>query len=357
MINAKTLIAIGDPSLRKHTETSSFTKFRNYSYLMKEKNIKFIPLSYRSLFAKKLPEAETDTVIVLLFFPYVYWNKNIEIYPDGRIYGDTTFGKIFYRFFTRVAKRVQESYKNKRLIYVNPPSSIKKDRDKIAAKRIFTKNRIPTPKLYKMKDAMDIMKLLSNGNDLFIKPRFGAMGKGVTYMLQNRWYTNFIHTDGKVISPPYDYKWEFNEITGNIKFLENLLKAGSICEEAIESPTIGKKRFDLRIYVIYGKVPYIYARTIKRDKFVTNWSQGGKIKKGRFLNKIPPSKLKHAEHLAVRTAKALKMNFCGVDIIFSDGFKNAYVLEAQSFPSYESGFDLFGYLIDCIGGLRCFNNL
>ena len=347
-MNTKTIIAIGDPSLRKHTEASSFSIFKNYSDLLREKKINFIPLSYRTLFTKKLPKIETSCIVVLLFFPYIYWNESIEIYPDGKIYGDSIFGKMFNGFFNRVEKRLKQVFKNKRLIYVNPPSSVKNDRDKKIAKRIFIKNKIPTPILYNIESTKGGLKLLDKGNNLFIKPRYGAMGKGVSYLESGKWYTNFIYKNGRIISPLYDYKWGFNEITDNIDFLERLLKAGFICEEAIESPIIGRERFDLRIYVVYGNVPYLYARTVHKDKFVTNWSQGGKLKKGKFLNKIPPSKLKEAKRLAVKTAKALKMNFCGVDIIFSRGYRKLYVLEAQSFPSHERGFDLFKYLIECL---------
>lgn len=347
-MKTKTLIVIGDPSLRKHTETSSFSRFRGYEDLLKAKGIDFVSLSYNSLFAKKMPKIETDTVVILLFFPYIYWNKNIEIYPDGRIYGDNSFGETFKSFFVKVAKCLRQAYKNKKVIYVNSTYGIKNDRDKKTAKRIFVKNRIPTPNLYNIRTANGVIKLLANGKDLFLKPRYGAMGKGVSYLNTKKWRTNFRCKDGSVISPLYDYKWNFSEVTGNMFFLERLLKAGFIFEEAVKSPIIRGRRFDLRIYVVYGKVPYVYARSVHKEKFVTNWSQGGEIEKGRFLNKIPASRLKEAERIAVRTAKALKMNFCGVDIIFSEGFKKAYVLEAQSFPSYERGFDLFGYLIDCI---------
>ena len=79
-MNTKTLIAIGDPSLRKHTETSSFSRFKGYTELLKAKKIDFVLMSYRSLLLGKLPKLKTDYIIVLLFFPYIHWNKNIEIY-------------------------------------------------------------------------------------------------------------------------------------------------------------------------------------------------------------------------------------------------------------------------------------
>lgn len=344
----KTLIAIGDPSLRKNTETSSFSKFKNYSELLKEKNIRFIPLSYKQLFKKNLPKVKTDYIIILLFFPYIHWNKNIEVYTNGEIYGDNSFGNKFNKFFNMIDKYLRDTYKNKKLIYVNPPHSIKKDRDKKIAKRIFIKNNIPTPHLHNPKSSTGVLRILNKGNDIFIKPRYGAMGKGVSYLENEKWRTNFICKDGKIKSPLYDYRWEFNEVTGNRKFLDHLLKSGFIFEDAIKSPIIGGKKIDLRFYVVYGKVPYIYARTVKKEQFITNWSQGGTIEKGRILNKIPPEKLEAAKRLAIKTAKSLKMNFCGIDIIFSEGFKKTYVLEAQSFPSFERGFDLFKYLIECL---------
>lgn len=344
----KTLLAIGDPSRRKNTETSSFIRFKNYKNLLKEMGMDPVFLSYQAVLDQKLPQTKNKEIIIFLFFPYVYWNKNIETYIDSRIYGDHHFGKIFKNFFTHIDSIIRKTYSTKKIIYINPPSSIKKDRDKKAAKRILSRNGIPTPPHYDIKTTQDIFDILNSNRNLYIKPRYGAMGKGISYLQKDFWHTNFSHNNGSIVCPRYDYKWKFDEFTGNLKLLKELAKAKPLYEEEISSPTIRGRRFDLRIYVVYGNVPYFYVRSAPKKHFVTNWSQGGKRERESFLKNIPTAKLNEAKQLAIKTAATFKMNFCGVDIIFSKGFKQAYVLELQSFPSHEKEFDLFTYLSKCL---------
>jgi len=57
-------------------------------------------INYKDVFANNLPRFKNSHLRIVLFFPFQYWNKNIEIYhKDSRVYGDRKFGQDFARFF------------------------------------------------------------------------------------------------------------------------------------------------------------------------------------------------------------------------------------------------------------------
>lgn len=342
----RAVLAIGDikPSIgpkRLSFLDRSFFNFLDYKDLLSRRSVEQKVCDYSALLKGGLPRIDSHRVKVMLFFPYRYWNKHIERKSqDGRIYGDRTYGEKFKRFFDVVDSKLKRAYKDQNLSFVNPPMSIKIDRDKKRAKLLFKKYGLPTPITYKVKCAEDIIDLVNEGRTLFLKPRFGAMGKGVTYLTRDRWYTNFLLQRRKLISRGTDYGWDFVDITGKTRILEELIKEDFILEEAIDLPTIDGRKFDLRCYVIYGEIPYLYARSIPATSIVTNWSQGGRIEGKSFLARIPKKQLMVAKMYALKAAKALGLNYTGIDLLFSRDYSQVYVLEAHSFPSYETRFDL-----------------
>ncbi|MDP8234715.1 MAG: hypothetical protein P9M06_07995 [Candidatus Saelkia tenebricola] len=307
-------------------------------------------INYKDVFLDNLPEIKRSDLIVMLFFPFQYWNKNIEVYgKDSRVYGDKKFGREFEQFFKKVDKIIMKKYHDKKIEYVNHPQASILDRDKERCKMFLKKHDVPIPKSYDIKSLKDIQHLVDRGVSLYIKPRFGSMGKGISYLSNDLLITNFMFQKGKVISHSYDYNWRFHEITKLADrkiFLKMMILGGFIFEEAIDPPIHKGRRSDFRVYCVCGKISYYYARSTPSVSLVTNWSQGGKIeKKRKFSQYIPKTKLKKVESLARKVAKDLNMNYAGVDIIFSKDYKKIYVLEAHSFPAYEEGFDLMGELV------------
>jgi glutathione synthase/RimK-type ligase-like ATP-grasp enzyme len=61
------------------------------------------------------------------------------------------------------------------------------------------------PKRFNVKGVKDVLRLLDDGYKLFIKVRFGSMGKGITYLEKGRWMTNFRFRKGKIVSKKSDY--------------------------------------------------------------------------------------------------------------------------------------------------------
>ncbi len=304
---------------------------------------------YSTLLAGVYPKIYTDDILIMTFFPYNYWNDYIEIYDkDDRIYGDRYFGKDFKSFFEDMTARLRRYYKGHHLHFVNNPKNITIDRDKKKTKYLFLKNGIPTPKLFYFKNTGEVKKLLREGISFYVKPRYGAMGKGLTFLSKKRWASNFRFENNKIISECSDYGWIFENITGNTAFLRELIRRDFLFEEAIMPARAKRRRFDLRIYVVCGVVPYLYARSTKARGIVTNWTQGGKLEDKKFLKNIPEDKISLAKQYAVKAAKVLGFNFAGVDVLFSKDYENVYVLELQSFPGFEKGFDLIKFLISHI---------
>ena len=345
----KALLVIGEEKITWIRPYVSFGKFVGNARKFKRKSPRFEleVINYTQLLCGNVPAIEASLIKVVLFFPYRYWNRNIEVYQNGRIYGDRRFGRDFKVFFRKVNRAIDKYYKGKKIEYLNSPEACYLDRDKKASKDLLRKRKVPTPRTFRVFSFADIQRLLNKGVSLYIKPRFGAMGKGITYINREEVISNFLFRKGKIISRPSDFNWRFTTIKDGKEFLNELLKKGFICEEAIESAVFKRRRrFDFRIYVIFGKVVYLYAKSSPLESCVTNWSQGGKIdKKKKILRALPKEKVTLLKKMAKRAAQVLGLNFAGIDIIFSKNLKNAYVLEGNAFPGYEKGFDLMECLL------------
>ena len=340
----KAFLVVGDKRATGHTLDHSFNDFcdtiDNSRSIEEEIHI----TGYKNIFSGDLPEISRANLTILLFFPYKYWNKKIEVYGrDSKVYGDNTFGQEFKKYFIRVENIIKQKYSDKTIQYVNPPDRSILDRDKQASKMFFRRHDIPTPRSFEVETVKDVHRIVDRGWSMYIKPRFGAMGKGITYLSNGLMYTNFLVRKGKIISHPYDYHWRFHEINNKNKerFLKKLLTKGFIFEEAIDPPIRKGRRMDFRVYCIKGKVCYYYIRSAPIVSLVTNWSQGGKIEQKKdFVKYIPKVQLARVRSLARKTARSLALNYTGIDIIFSKDYKEIYVLEAHSFPGYEKGYNL-----------------
>ncbi|KPK38796.1 MAG: hypothetical protein AMJ78_09480 [Omnitrophica WOR_2 bacterium SM23_29] len=344
----KALLIIGDRKINSRKLAPSFNTFVKNVKKFKKGDLEIWVINYKDVLTDNLPPIFSPVLNVMLFFPYEYWNKNIEVYKkDQRIYGDKKFGQEYEKFFERIEKVIRKRYRNKKIKYINPPKSSVLERDKKRSKNLFIKNDIPTPKVFNIRELKDIQRLIAQGTSLYIKPRFGAMGKGITYLKSDLMVTNFLFRKGKIISRPYDYNWRFSKIKegDRNKLLKILISRGFICEEAIEPPIARGRRFDFRVYCIYGKIPYYYIKTMPGASPVTNWAQGGRIEKRKNFSKyISKAKIKMVKSLTRKVAKKLNLNYAGVDIIFSKDLRNVYVLEGHSFPGFEKRFNLMSYL-------------
>jgi len=203
----KALLVIGERKVMKgkslDPSCNAFIRHLNGS-LNGDEEIKII--NYKHVFANNLPKIHNTHLIILLFFPFQYWDKYIEVYDrDTRVYGDKSFGKEFAHFFAKAERIIKKNYSDKKLEFVNPPSASVLDRDKEECKNFLKKHNIPIPKSYDVKNLKDIQRHLDRGITMYIKPRFGSMGKGISYLNKELLITNFLFQKGQVISHSYDY--------------------------------------------------------------------------------------------------------------------------------------------------------
>ena len=331
-------LVIGDDS-----DWESFLKFKKKEGFLKSRQIDFKTISYDSVIKGSLPNIKSNHFLILAFFPLDYWNKKVEKdFVRGHIYGDKKCAEIFYDYLNKVKSAIEEKYSSKKISYVNSFEAVKIDRDKELTKKIIKRANVPVPKSYSTRKYEDIIKLL-NKKILYLKVNFGAMGKGITRLEKGKWLTNFIYRKGSIISRKGDYGWKFKNIAGNRDFLGQLLKKELVIEETVDPYVIDNKKFDIRYYVVYGKIKHKIVRSAPIENVVTNITQDGVEEKNTFL-KMPKKYLKTAEVNAIRAAKALNLNLAGIDVMISKrGIP--YVIEAQSFPGFpKSKYNFSGKL-------------
>ena len=92
----KTLLVVGDRKTKGRTLDPSFNVFVRIIKNSKNKDLETHILSYKDVSSGNLPEISSPVLNVLLFFPYKYWDANIEVYKDdSKVYGDKAFGREF----------------------------------------------------------------------------------------------------------------------------------------------------------------------------------------------------------------------------------------------------------------------
>jgi glutathione synthase/RimK-type ligase-like ATP-grasp enzyme len=341
---AKTLIVIGDPMMSLKRLEPSLDRFMGCRQLLSSRGIRMIFITYDDASYRRLPAVSTRKIDVLLFFPFNHWNNHIERYDrDSRIYGDTSFGIDFKNYLKDIARTIRSRYADKSLSFINSPEACINDRDKLKTSAILRQAGIKSPEIFKVCTAAGFRKLLSTQGALYVKPRFGAMGKGITYASLSGVYTNFHLKSKKIAHRMYDYNWRPVRVPDKHcdNFIETLISRGFIFQKAIEPLVLKARKFDVRVYVVLKKTPYLYAKSAPEKSFITNWSQGGRIEKKPFLNSaLSEAETENIKSMSIKAAKAIGLSFAGIDIIIDRHTRVINVLEIQSFPGYERGFDL-----------------
>ena len=320
------LLAVGD-----NCDFEAYLKFVRTTN--KGTGLEYLNILYQNVLSGELPEIAAGKVIIFLFFPFDYWDTYIEPKNYRGVYANQSFYDKFVLLCKEIRSHLELAYKNKTIHYVNAPQYMLVDRDKAKTKTLLLKHGVAVPAVIKTRSTRRLIQL-SNRTNIFIKPRFGAMGKGITFLSRDVWRTNFRFKAGKIKSLKSDYGWSFTDVSGNEEFLKELLKQDMIIEEEISPYLVDGKKFDLRIYVSFGEVKYVYPRSCSRSSVTTGISQGGKGESQSFLKKIPPRLLSKAKRMAIKAVDALNLNFAGVDVMFDGRTRTPMVIELNSFPGF-----------------------
>ena len=351
----KSLLILGE-----HQNTSVNPNIQRLQRYSREIGISTKVRNYEELETKSL-KIEDSNLAVMFFFPFSFWNKNCEIPEDTGIYGTSSRSyNQFNQFWKNTKKILEKKLPNKNLRYIIDPNFAALDRDKIATRDLLEKFGVSTTK--KLPKDVCFLTETSKTKGIFIKSRYGALGKGITYLSPLGWFTNYkigknntlsnhqsVKTKGKS-GDPLETDWIFQEITGNKELLSKILNLEMIVEEEIVPPELEKgKKFDLRVYTVFGTVPYIFMRENEIKNIVTNFSQGGRIIH-EVEKKLPEKALELAKKESLKAAKAFNSQFLGVDVIFDRNLETPRVLEVQTFTGFPkiTKFNLSRYLAECI---------
>ena len=343
-----TVLTVGD-----RADYDSFKKFHKEKNLILESGFEYVTTSYKKLLTKGAPRIETEKVIIFLFFPFYYWNKNIEHKNYKGIYGSKAFYRKFIHFWGKVDSTIRKSLRGKSVFFANPPQLCGLYRDKLKVLKKFSQAGIPTPRSYRISRTSQIENLLGKGQSFFLKPRYGSMGKGITFLGLSNWKTNFVFKNNKIISRKSDRGWKFRDITGNRKFLSKLIKKDILIEQAINSMLFKNMKIDMRIYTFFNKVLYVYPRRNKVSRITTNISQGAKGDSS-ILKKIPKHLVRKAKKIAENAPKALGLNLAGMDVMVDRNLKDLYVVDVNLFPGFPKRrtFKLARYVIEELARLN-----
>jgi len=326
----KTLLILGDGN-----DYDSYNKICRQLEQHPPHKLDAVIATYDQLDSNNMPTIQGNTVIIYLCFPFEYWDNNIEHKTYRGLYGNVGFYNKFRALWTDINRKLNIIYSGKTLHFINHPLRIAADRDKEMTKTVLLNEDIEVPRQIFSRNYEEIIKLVNNeGNKLFLKVRYGSMGKGITYMERGKWRTNFRFEKGKIVSTRSDHDWTFIDITENTAFLRQLLTKDIVIEEALDSPLVDGLKYDLRFYTCFNEVLYIYPRTNKSEAITTNISQGGRGRSSRFLQKIPSKLIRKAERTAIKVSKIMGLEFAGVDIMISKDLKRACVIELNAFPGF-----------------------
>ena len=323
-----TILAVGDKQ-----DYDSYLKFDRERNSILRSKFDYVNTDYNRLLKKGIPALRTEKVIVFLFFPFAYWNRYIEHRNYKGIYGSRLFYKKFNRFWDRVGTACGRSLKKKRVFFVNSSFLCGRYRDKLAVRNKLLRAGIPSPRIFPVSRPQEIRHLLRSGESLFLKPRYGSMGKGITFLSKSSWKTNFLYRGGRIMSRKSDRGWKFRDITGNYAFLRKLIRNDILTEKAIDSITVKKKKVDMRVYVFFNRVMYIYPRKNDIDSVTTNISQGAQGDP-RLLRKMPKPIVDRTRKVASRVSRALKLNLAGMDIMVDRNRRDIYVIDVNLFPGF-----------------------
>ena len=323
-----TILAIGD-----HADWDSYGKVHVERRAFERNGYEYLTTNYAHFLKGDIPQVRTDKIIIFFFFPFTYWNKYIEHDNYRGIYGNRYFYGKFVRFWERIERVMTKELRYKKVVLVNEPQASLLCRDKIHISKSLRAHRLDHPELHFNQSVRSIQKRLAQGEKLFLKPQFGSMGKGLTYLSPFVWKTNFMFRNSHIGSRKSDHGWHIRDVTGRYAFLRKILTKDIIVQKAVDPLILDGHIVDLRIYTFFNKAVYVYPRSNLPQLISMNISQGGKGDPS-LLRSIPHATIERAKRQAIRASRALGLNLAGVDILLDQNLKRICVLDVNAFSGF-----------------------
>lgn len=331
-------------------ENKQLNHFRSMLFNYAKKKALDVRWQDYDAFSSKEPfDFQRELLNVYFFFPFKFWDKNCENPEPNEPWGTSKLTyERFKEFWTNINKRVNELYPNKELKFVVDPKHAFQDRDKIETRNKLAEAGLPVTETIESRDLEEILEFIEPKRGVFIKSRYGGSGKGITYLSEKGWFTNYKVDDGRLSNHELDKMWLFVEITNQDELVSKLLEKEVIIEKEVITPELSpNEKYDVRAYATFNDVPHMFVRVAPKTKIVTNWYRGGKIIHT-YADVLNKDEINEVKELAWRSAEVMKcQNLCGIDIMFDKEY-GAKVIETQvftGFPNHEF-FNLPHYIVD-----------
>jgi tetrahydromethanopterin:alpha-L-glutamate ligase len=185
------------------------------------------------------------------------------------------------------------------LVVVNPVAALLRAEDKVVTSFTLRRAGVRTPDAVGVQSVPEALRALAGLGVAVVKPPYGSLGIEVARI-------------------------SAREADAEPRLSAMLARHGLLYLQRYVRP-LGRRIRDLRLFVVGEHVPAAVARVAASGEFRTNVHQGGKP---RPLDPAP-----EACGLAVRAARALGLEYAGVDMLeTSDGYT---VLEVNGTPRWE----------------------
>jgi len=119
--NSTTILTIGD-----HVDYDSYKKFDKENKFIEKNGFNYKTVDYGSLLKGDFPEIRDRRVFVFIFFPFKYWDENIEHAEYRGIYGNRHFYQKYNRFCKKLHNLLVTKLWEKEVFFINDPTNINK---------------------------------------------------------------------------------------------------------------------------------------------------------------------------------------------------------------------------------------
>ena len=226
------------------------------------------------------------------------------------------------------------------LLHCNRPSEIVTMFDKPASHQICARASVPVPhRIRTSKHVDDLIAITESGihPHVFVKPAHSSSASGVVALRRRRFGVEAI-TPIEIVQCQGETRL-YNSLKihrytawADIKaMLEVILANHAHVEEWLPKASLGRRVCDLRILVIAGQPRHCVVRTSRSP--VTNLHLGNR--RGdltAFLDKVAPTVWRSTMETCALTARLFPGSIqIGLDILFTPGFQEHFLLETNAF--------------------------
>jgi hypothetical protein len=336
-VTAGTILPVGDVSGAQQGAPTALGDFLDACRRRLPPGWQVRPVDYASVLDGKLPSVD-GAVVAVLFFPYRYWDGEIE----GRLpgpYGGLAYATALSGYLAACGDALVGTLPAVR--FLNAPHAVARTRDKVATKEALVAHAVPTPAWHQALDPARLRELLDAGERLYVKARCGSMGKGLAVLERERWRTNFAVAGDRLTAPTAAAggfeareRWPFREAEPWAQALvDAACSTDFLVESAPREPLVDGSRIEVRCTVVAGRLTRIDLLAAAAGAPTTRVVDGGRPVEADAGDVLPPGSRRALDAAAVAAADALELDYVVLDVVFDGDLDRPEVIDAQAFPA------------------------